>query len=206
MLNNLEKRILSLSYKHKLSHIGSCLISVNYLDKIYSLKKKNEPFILSNGHAGLALYVILEKYEGQDAEKLYLKHGVHPNRDEKDGIWASTGSLGHGIGIAVGMALADPKRLVYVTISDGECAEGSVWEALAIARKYQLENLRIALIANGFSAYDKVDIDDLDLRINLFYPTMLIRTNMFAYPDFLQGLKSHYVVMTKEQYEEIIKT
>lgn len=52
----------------------------------------------------------------------------------EDGIWASSGSLGHGIGIAVGYALADPQRLVYVTISDGECAEGSVWEALAIAK------------------------------------------------------------------------
>jgi transketolase len=205
MLNKLERRIIDLSFRHKLSHIGSCLLTVNYLDRIYSIKKPNEPFIMDNGHAGLALYVILEKYEGKNAEELYKKHGVHPNRDKEDGIWASTGSLGHGIGIAVGMALSDPKRLVYVTISDGGCAEGSVWEALAIARKYQIENLRIALIANGYSAYDKVDIDDLDSRLNSFYPTLLIRTNMFAYPDFLQGQNAHYQVMTKEQYEEIIR-
>jgi len=204
-MNKLERRIIDISYKHHLSHISSCLATVNTLDKIYSIKKKNEPFILSNGHAGLALYVVLEKYEKQDAEKLWEKHGTHPNRDMKDGIWASTGSLGHGIGIAVGMALSNRERLVYVTISDGECAEGSVWEALAIARKFQIENLRVALIANGFSAYDVVDIEDLDLRINSFYPTMLIRTNMFAYPGFLQGIEGHYKVLSKEDYEEVIK-
>lgn len=204
-MNKLEKRIIEISYKHKLSHIGSCLATVNTIDQIYSIKKAHEPFILSNGHAGLALYVVLEKYEKKDAEKLYLKHGVHPNRDKNDGIWASSGSLGHGIGIAVGMALADPNRLVYTTISDGECSEGSVWEALAVARDRQIENLRIALIANGYSAYKEVDREDLDARVNSFYPTMLIRTNVFKYPDWFQGLKAHYVVLDKKKYEEIIQ-
>lgn len=204
-MTELKRRIIDISYKKKLSHIGSCLAVVDALDKIYSIKKKDEPFILSNGHAGLALYVILEKYEGQDAEKLFEKHGVHPNRDEKAGIWASTGSLGHGIGIAVGMALADRSRLVYTTISDGEAAEGSLWEALAIARKYQLENLRVTLIANGYGAYDKVDVEDLDIRINSFYPTMLIKTNVFEYPDFFQGQAAHYHVMSEDEYKEIIK-
>jgi len=205
MLNKLEKRIIDLSYKHKLSHIGSVLASVNTIDRIYSVKQKDEPFILSNGHAGLALYVVLEKYEGQDAEKLLLKHGVHPNRDEKDGIWASTGSLGHGIGIAVGMALANRSKKVYCTISDGEAAEGSLWEALAIARNNMLENLNIALIANGYSAYDKVDVEDLDIRINDFYPTLMVKHNMFDYPDYMQGLQAHYKVLSKEEYEEIIR-
>jgi transketolase len=203
-MDPLKRRILDLSYKHKLSHIGSCLSAVGTIDKTYSVKKKDEPFILSNGHAGLALYVVLEKYEGKDAEKLLLKHGVHPNRDAEDGIWASTGSLGHGLAIGVGMAFADRKRLVYIVTSDGECAEGSVWEALAVARKYQLENIRIAVIGNGYSAYDKVDIDDLDTRINSFYPSLMVRTNLYAFPDFLQGLEAHYHVMSEEEYKEAI--
>jgi len=202
-MTDLEKRIVEISYKHKLSHIGSCLISVNIIDKIYGLKKKNEPFILSNGHAGLALYVVLEKYGGQDAEKLWKKHGTHPNRDLKDGIWASTGSLGHGIGIAVGMALADRSRNVYVLMSDGECAEGSVWEALNIAAKYRLENLRITVVANGYSAYDKVDRDDLDMRLQLFYPCLVLRANLFILPDYLNGLFGHYTVLNKKQYKEL---
>lgn len=204
-MNKLHKRILEISYKYKLSHIGSCLVTVDTLDHIYSIRKSEDPVILSNGHAGLALYVVLEKYFGYDAEMLWKKHGVHPNRDEKHGIWASTGSLGHGIGMAIGYALSDRKRTVYVTISDGEASEGSVWEALAVARKYQCENIRLALIANGYSAYDRVDVDDLDIRINDFYPTLLVKKNLFDYPDFLQGLQGHYHVLTDKEYEEIIK-
>jgi len=205
-MNTLERRIVDLSYKFHLSHIGSCLITVNTLDRIYSIKKKDEPLILSNGHAGVALYVVLEKYEGQDAEKLWKKHGTHPNRDLKDGIWASTGSLGHGIGIGVGMALADRKRNVYVIISDGECMEGSVWEALRIASDYKLENLRITCIANGYGAYSKIDTDWLDLALNYFYPTMVVRVNMFSMPDYLNGLSGHYQVLDKKMYEEIIQS
>jgi transketolase len=204
-MNQLEKRIIDLSYKHKLSHIGSCLSTVNTLDKIYSIKKKDEPLILSNGHAGLALYVVLEKYEEHNAEELLEKHGVHPNRDMDHGIWCSTGSLGHGVAIGVGMAMANKNRNVYIVTSDGDCAEGSVWEALAIARKFQMENIRISLIANGYSAYDEVDITDLDNRINSFYPTLTVRTNLYAYPDWLQGLRAHYHIMTEEQYMEVIQ-
>lgn len=205
MLTKLEKRVIELSHKLKLSHIGSCICSVNALDQIYSMKKDDEPFILSNGHAALALYVVLEKYYGFDAEELFHKHGVHPNRDMENHIWASTGSLGHGLGIAVGYALSNPERLVYVTVSDGELAEGSCWEALRIAGERRIENLRVAVIANGYGAYSEIDLDDLDNRINAFYPTMLLKTNMFEYPESLQGLKGHYQVLSNEDYEQIMK-
>jgi len=203
-MNALEKRIIDISRKYNLSHIGSCLTSVNIIDGIYSVKKKNEPFILSNGHAGLALYVVLEKYKGKDAEKLWKKHGTHPNRDLKDGIWCSTGSLGQGLPIAVGMALANRKRNVYALTSDGEMNEGSCWEALRIASEQRLENLRISVVANGYTAYGKTDVDLLDLRMQYFYPSLVIRTNLFAFPDFLQGLWGHYRVLTKEEYEQIL--
>lgn len=205
MLNDLEKRILDISYKYKLAHIGSCLSAVNTLDRIYSIRKENEPFILSNGHAGLALYVVLEKHLGLDAEVLYKKHGVHPNRSTEDQIYASTGSLGHGIGIAVGMALADRTRNVYVTVSDGEMMEGSVWEALRIAADERLENLRVAVIANGYTAYKKVDTEWLDLVTQLFYPSLMVKVSNYELPDFLQGQEAHYHVMSREDYKEALK-
>lgn len=205
MLNDLEKRILNISNKYKLSHIGSCLTTVNTLDRIYSIRKPDEPVVLSNGHAGLALYVVLEKYEGKDAEALFKTHGVHPNRSIEDGIYASTGSLGHGIGIAVGMALADRKRNVYVTLSDGEMMEGSVWEALRIASDERLENLRVAIIANGYTAYKKVDIEWLDLVTQLFYPSLMVKVTNYELPDFLQGQQAHYHVMSQEDYKEVMK-
>lgn len=205
-MNELEKRILEISYKYKLSHIGSCLTAVNLIDSIYSVKKPSEPFVLSQGHAGLALYVVLEKREGKDAERLWKKHGTHPNRDLKDGIWCSTGSLGQGLPIAVGMAMADRKRNVYVLSSDGEMAEGSCWEALKIAADQRLENLRITVNANGYTALGKCDPALLDLRLQYFYPSLVIKTNLFAFPGWLQGLEGHYKVMNKGEYEEIIKT
>jgi len=205
MMNKLERRIIDISYKLKLSHISSCLMAVGIIDEIYKVKAKDDIFILSNGHAGLALYTILEKYEGHNAEKLTLKHGTHPNRDLKDGIWCSTGSLGQGLPIAVGMALANRKRNVWVLISDGECAEGSIFEALRIATKNRLENMRIMLMANGMGAYGKIDLEYLRHRILTFYPMLIVETNMFKYPDFLNGQEGHYCVLTKEQYEEVIK-
>src|SRR2546427_251920 len=63
---DLKKRIIEISYKNKLSHIGSCLTAVDIIDEIYAIKKPNEKFILSSGHAGLALYCVIEKYTKGD--------------------------------------------------------------------------------------------------------------------------------------------
>lgn len=205
-MNQLEKRVIDISYKHKLSHISSCLTAVNVIDKIFEIKKPEDPFVLSAGHAGLALYVVLEKREGKDAEQLLLKHGVHPNRDEADGIHVSTGSLGQGLPIVVGMALANPSKTYYVLLTDGECAEGSIWEALRIAGDFKLQNLRVAVNANGTSAYKNTDVDWLDLVLQHFYPTMMVKTNLFALPSWLQGVHGHYVVLDEEKYKELTRT
>ena len=200
---NLKKRILEISYKNNLSHIGSCITSVDIIDRIYKVKKDQEPFILSNGHAGLALYVILEKYKNKNAEELWEKHGTHPNRDVKNGIWCSTGSLGQGLPIALGMALSNKNKNVYCLISDGECAEGSIWESLRIAKEQELSNLKIYLNINGWSAYEKIDKKYLIKRIKAFeFPVEIIETNVNEYL-FLEGLKGHYCKITKEDYEKI---
>jgi len=199
----LKQRIIDISYQLGLTHIGSCVCSVDTIDKIYSTKKPEEKFILSNGHAGLALYVVLEKYKGIDAEYLYKKHGVHPNRDLSDGLYCSTGSLGQGLPIAVGVALADRSKNVYCTISDGECAEGSIWEALTIAKEEKLDNLKVYLIINGWAAYKKIDKDYLIRRIKSFdFPVEIIETTVEQY-HFLKGLDAHYCKIMKEDYEKI---
>lgn len=203
ILNKLEQRIIDLSYKYQLSHIGSCLSVVRLIDGIYQVKKTDEPFILSNGHAALALYVVLEKNGVADAEELFNKHGVHPNRDMANGIWCTSGSLGHGIGIGVGMALQNRKRDVYVMTSDGEMAEGSCWEALRIAAENRLENLKITCIANGYGAYGKIDSDWLDIRLQYFYPTLVQKINLYSFPDWFQGQDGHYVTMNDQQYKEL---
>ncbi len=209
---DLQKRVAEISYKKKLSHIGSCLTALPLLLDIFRHKKPKDIFILSQGHTGLALYVVLEAHHstegskfGIDAEELFDKHGVHPNRDLDNDIYCSAGSLGHGLPIAVGVALADRTRDVYCLISDGECAEGSIWEALMIARREKLDNLKVYLNANGYSAYDRTNVDMLKGMMEAVgIPVSIYLTNP---PDvrFLRGLKAHYHTMDKEDYRELLE-
>lgn len=200
---NLKKRILEIAYKNKLSHLGSYLSSLEIIEEIYKTKNPEDIFILSSGHAALALYVVLEAYENKNAELLFKKHGGHPHWDEKNGIYCSTGSLGLGITIAVGRALANPKRKVYVLISDGEAAEGSIWESLRFIYEQNIKNINVFVNVNGYAAYDKIDINYLSNRLKTFLPNINIRyTTVNQYP-FLKGINAHYHVMSEEDYKLI---
>lgn len=200
----LKYRVFEVSKNHNLSHIGSCITALPIIAGIYEHKEERDIFILSSGHAGLALYVVLEEYENQNADWLFRRHGVHPNRDMEYGIHCSTGSLGHGLGIAVGMALADPTRQVYVLLSDGEMAEGSVWEALNFLDRVKVPNLHIHVNANGYSAYERVHIGKLIARLNTYdFDIVLHKTDMreYVYVPGLQGLSGHYYALTDQDYE-----
>jgi len=200
---DLKKRILEIAYKNKLSHLGSYLSSLEIIEEIYKKKKPEDIFILSSGHASLALYVVLEAYEGRNAEELFKKHGGHPHRDEKNGLYCSTGSLGLGITIAVGRALANPRRKVYVLISDGEAAEGSIWESLRFIYEQNIKNIEVYANINGYAAYDKIDIEYLSKRLLSFLPNINLRyTSVNQYP-FLKGINAHYHVMLEEDYKLI---
>ncbi len=204
MDKQLTKRILEISYKNKCSHLGSYFSAVDVIDGIFGKKDKDDIFILSSGHAAIALYCVIEKYYGKDAEKLFKKHGGHPHRDEENNIYCSTGSLGLGITVAVGRALADPTKKVYVLLSDGECAEGSVWESLRFIKEQNIENIEVYVNANGYAAYDSVDIDYLEKRLKSFLPSVnIVRTKGDIF-SFLNGLNAHYHIMSKENYEEAI--
>jgi transketolase len=198
MLQKLSKRVLELSFKHKLAHIGSCLTALPIIYDIYEAKAEDDIFILSNGHAGLALYVVLENKYGVNAEVLFLKHGVHPCRDDK--IYCSTGSLGMGIAVAVGAAIADTTRKVYCLISDGECAEGVVWEALTCWETHSLHNLLIHVNMNGYSACAKVNKNRLIEKLLAFCPSIIIHKTS-NYLSSLKDLDAHYHVLTQEEYE-----
>ena len=198
---NLKRRVIEISKKHNLSHIGSCLTMIDILAKIYEKKGCRDVVVVSNGHAGLAQYVCLEAYNGKNADDLYRKHGVHPNYELADGIYASTGSLGHGIGIAVGYALADRTRTVYVTMSDGELAEGSVYESLQIASAQKLENLEIHINANGYGAYRRIYPYKIAEMTCIFGNLdVKIHHTEFEFP-FLEGLDAHYMTLNDEQYQ-----
>lgn len=224
----IRRRLLKILYEAKASHIGSCFNSLDIIDSIYAVKKADEPCILSNGHAAAALYIILEKYKyltKPDIKKL----GYHPNRNTDYGIEVSTGSLGQGLPIAAGMALADRSKNVYCIVSDGECTEGSIWESLRVIKELTLSNLKIIVSANGWGAYGPICARDLQRRIRGFgfrlvhidgHRTKNIMEELktkhsgavifFAKTSseqlpFLQGNSAHYYIMDRDGYTTAMK-
>jgi transketolase len=202
-MNDVERRVVDISYKEKIGHLSSNLNAVNIIEEIYKNKKADEPFILSSGHAALALYVVLEKYEGRDAEKLFHKHGVHPHRDLSDGIFCSTGSLGMGLTVATGYALADRNRKVHCLISDGEAGEGSIWESLRFIYEAKLDNLEVYVNVNGMIAYDFIDKEYIINRLRAFLPRINIRETEPPKWPWAEGILTHYYVLKPEDYEQL---
>lgn len=190
---DLKRRIIEIAIKNKQSHAGSALSSVDIIERIYREKKKEDIFILSCGHAFLALAVVLEVYEGKNAEELVKKHGIHATRDEDNGIWCSTGSLGNGIGIALGTAIAQPNKKIYCLVSDGETCEGAFWEVLRIASELDIRNLFIKVSCNGFGGMQAINIHQLKKQINGFgfNGIEVIKTSNYPLPETLDA---HYLI------------
>ena len=203
-MKELRKRLVEIAYKNKLGHLGSYFSSLEIIDEIYSKMDKDDIFILSSGHAALALYVCLEKYKGVNADMLFEKHGGHPHRDEENFIYCSTGSLGLGITVALGRAVANPNRKVHVLISDGECAEGSIWESLKTIVEQNITNIEVYVNVNGYAAYMEVDSVYLEQRLKAFLPSINIRYTSVEQFPFLKGLNAHYHVMNEENYQEAL--
>lgn len=172
--------ILEQSKRANVGHIGSCLSVVEILCALYDSVLRipapedadRDRFVLSKGHAGLALYAVLALKGWISASALNSfcgddsLLGVHPESALR-GIDFSTGSLGHGPGIAAGAALAArmqrSNRRVYALISDAECNEGSVWEAAMFAAHHRLNNLTFVVDLNGQQALGRT-CDILDCR------------------------------------------
>jgi len=159
------------------SHIASSLSIVEILVELYfeimntDPKNLNDPerdrFILSKGHAASALYAVLAErgYFDKNVLTSFAQNGarisVHPERNSVPGVEVSTGSLGHGLPIAAGIAFSakrDARKLrTFVLLSDGECEEGSVWEAAIFASRFNLDNLVAIVDKNKWQAYDRTN-------------------------------------------------
>lgn len=203
-MNPLLRRIVDITYQEKLSHLSSTLSAAPILQEIYAERKDDEVVILSNGHAGLALYCVLEERYGVDPVDLLHKHGIHPGKDLDNHLYCSTGSLGSGLPIAVGHALATPEKRVFCMISDGECAEGSIWESLAFIEKQKITNLEVYANINGLGAYDPIDTASLVRRLQAFMPEIHIRLSKPYEWSFAKNLLTHYYVLKEEDYQEIV--
>ena len=154
---NYRKRILEISQKVSALHIGGSFSCTEVMEIIYSYflsKNERDCFVMSKGHASIIQYVILEslsilkKYDLDNYCKKNGFLGVHPDIGNP-GINASTGSLGHGLGMVCGMALAERgQNTIYTVLSDGELQEGSTWEAIMLIPSLRLNNV-VAIIDNN---------------------------------------------------------
>jgi len=161
-------RILEISQKVSALHVAPSFSCLELIDTVYFglMRRTGNPdttdtFVLSKGHGSPSLYCVLEELGILPREYLdnFCRPGwplaTHPDYGTP-GIEASTGSLGHGLGLAVGMAYADKmagkERDIYVLLSDGELMEGSVWEAIMTAPSFGLNHLVALVDLNDFQS------------------------------------------------------
>ena len=159
-IRELKKVILKASYISKEGHIPSAFSILDILYVLYNqilninannpIDENRDRFILSKGHASLGLYAVLSDRGFIDSEELETfgkfssRLGGHPDCNKIPGVEASTGSLGHGFPIAVGIAMAlkikKSSSRVFVIVGDGECNEGTIWETALLAVNHNLNN------------------------------------------------------------------
>ena len=173
----IRARLVEMSHVAETPHLGSSLSCVDMLvaaywgflriDPSHPLDPNRDRFILSKGHAATALYAALAERGFFDPKLLdtYNEDGAalpeHPGLQCVPGVEAATGSLGHGLPIALGMALAAriqgrPTRCL-VLMSDGECEEGSVWEAAMFAPAQKLDTVTVMIDYNKWQATGRSD-------------------------------------------------
>lgn len=187
MNNDLRKKIVDMVREGKDGHIPSAFSIIDIIEYLYRkvLKFKSidpewierDYFVLSKGHGCLALYVVLHRHGFLTDNDLFMFCkpdgilGEHPDCTKVPGTEASTGSLGHGLPYAVGLAhglkLRGMKNQVFVLVGDGECHEGTIWEAANVATNLHLNNLRVIVDWNQ-SAAQLMPLDDLPSKWKAF--------------------------------------
>lgn len=169
----IRKSILTMSARAKSAHMGGALSVVEILVTLYFRILKNNPknpedpkrdrLILSKAHDAKALFAVLAErgyFDKKILEGYEMDGGIlagHSVRHAVPGVEASAGALGHGLSIATGVALAGKKfgqkYKTYAILSDGECDEGSTWEAALFAGHHALENLVVVVDYNKLQGY-----------------------------------------------------
>ena len=157
--------------EHGEAHLGGSFSMIEMLIALYEvILKDNDKFILSKAHASFPLCILLKE------KGFNPRLTTHLELDSENGIHCTTGSLGHGLPIATGMAIARKRQnklgKIYVLISDGECQEGTTWESLLIGSKHNLDNLIVLIDYNKIQALSTLDdalpLDNLVAKFKAF--------------------------------------
>lgn len=186
--NGYRRKILDAAVRTGRGHLGGSFSCVEILMAISQVMKKEDDFVLSKGHAGIALYSILfDNIDNFCVDGSLLAE--HPSSLIPE-IKLTTGSLGHGVGLASGIALAkklnNEPGLVYVLVGDGECMEGSIYEAIMFASIRRLNNLVIILDFNKIMSTD--DLPDVAYGYDKIFGTICRGTEFIDGHD-LEALK-----------------
>lgn len=178
MITKLRNRILEVALRDGMGHIPSALSILDIVWTLYDkVMTKDDQFILSKGHGCMALYAVLEEKGLFDWS---TKAQGHPKRGGE--ILASTGSLGHGLPMAVGLAIAkkikDKAGRVFCLVGDGECNEGTTWESAMIAAHHKLDNL-VVIVDQNHSSDRALDTGNLHGKFSSFgfHPTSIFNGN-----------------------------
>lgn len=162
-----RKRVLDISQRVGALHIAPAFSCLEMTDVVYRglMRDGKDAFLMSKGHGCVSQYVILEDLgimPTEEIERYCTPQGIlgaHPDRGNP-GIEASTGSLGHGMGLGVGMAYAEKLKAtdacIYLLLSDGELQEGSSWEAAMMAANLGVGNLVVLVDLNDFGGMHKM--------------------------------------------------
>ena len=192
LAKGVRRDILYMNHYSNASHSGSALSIVEILITLYfrtlNIDPKNpamqnrDKFILSKGHASTALYAVLAAkgfFDKSVLNRFYIDDGIIPGHLDMEavpGIDCSAGSLGHGLSIGVGMAIANKYKMinskVVVMISDGELNEGSIWEPLLLAPHLKLDNLTVIVDYNKIQSFgitnEVINLEPLNSKLKSF--------------------------------------
>lgn len=186
-IKQLKKEILTISYETGEGHVPTAFSILDILYVLYNdvmnidpndaMKKDRDYCIVSKGHAAIGLYAILAdrgfftKDELVTFGQFNSRLGGHPDYNKVPGVEASTGSLGHGlpmaVGIAMGLSIQKSNQKVYCILGDGETNEGSIWEAVLLAGQHELDNL-ICIFDYNHSIEKYIKWGDMEQKFNDF--------------------------------------
>ena len=203
----LREDTFSLFIKKGEAHLGGSFSMIETIISLYEvILKKKDKFILSKAHASFPFCILL-KNKGYNP-----KIKTHLELDPKNGIHCTTGSLGHGLPIATGMAMAkkinkSPGKF-YVLISDGECQEGTTWETFLIAAKHKLDNLVVLIDYNKIQALttleDGLPLNSLSAKIKSFNWSCRQVVNGHSFNNLIRIMKKKNI--TKKPLAIILHT
>jgi transketolase len=238
-------RLLAMHYHAKVGHIGGNLSALDVMLHLHGqVIGADDIFVLSKGHAAGALYVSLWANGLLSDAQLdsFHQNGTvlagHPVAGWHEHIRFATGSLGHGLSLATGLALAkrlrDKPGTIYCLLSDGECEEGAIWEALLFARHQALANLVILIDANGLQGFGttsevasleplaakfrglSLHVEEIDGHSQAALTTalesrrgepliVLLRTIKGKGVSFMEGrMEWHYLPLSEAQYQQAV--